>query len=64
MCSPLINNNTDRTIDVVFSRFRGFSLAKILKAEAQQSYAHAALNDKTEREYARNSFRILPKSLL
>ena len=31
------------------------------EAEAQRSYAHAALNDKTEGEYARNSFRFLPQ---
>ena len=29
------------------------------EAEAQRSYAHAALNDKTEREHARNSCGLL-----
>ena len=31
------------------------------EAKAQRSYAHAALNDKTDREYARNSFGPLPQ---
>ena len=30
------------------------------KTEAQKSYAHATLNDKTEREQARNSFVSMP----
>ena len=29
------------------------------EAEAQKSYAYAALNDKTDREHTRNSFRRL-----
>ena len=31
------------------------------EAEAQRSCAHAALNDKTEREHARNYFGFLPQ---
>ena len=31
------------------------------EAEVQRSYAHAALNHKTEREHARNSFGLLPQ---
>ena len=31
------------------------------EAEAQRSYAHAALNYKTKSEHARNSFRLLPQ---
>jgi len=38
---PLINNNTDRTLYVVFSRFRFFVNINP-KAEAQTSYAQAA----------------------
>ena len=44
---PLINNKADRTLDVVYSRFRGFSFTI-----AQRSYAHAALNEKTARACA------------
>ena len=29
----MINNNTDRTLDVVFSRFRGFSFTITLRLE-------------------------------
>ena len=39
----------------------GFSFTKILSHEAQRSYAYSALNDKTEREHARNSFGLLPQ---
>ena len=49
------NSNTDRTLDVVFSRFKQFFVHNNPEAEAQSSYAHAALNYNTEREYARNS---------
>jgi len=46
-------------MDVVFSRF---FVHNNPEAEAQRSlYAHAALNEKTEREYARNSFGLLPQ---
>ena len=31
-----MNNNTDITLDVVFSRFRGFSFKKNPEAEAQR----------------------------
>ena len=52
-----MNNNTDRTLDVIFSKFRGFSFTITL------SYAHTALNDKTEREHVRNSFIVNEKPL-
>ena len=45
-----INNNTDRTLDVVFSRFKGFLFTITLR----QNY-------KTEKEDARNSFGPLPQ---
>ena len=41
MYGSWINNNTDRTLDVVFSRVR--------VAVAQRSHTHAALNYKTEK---------------
>ena len=51
MIDDYINTiKTDRTLDVVFSRFRGFSFTI-----TQRSYVKAALNYKTEREHARNS---------
>ena len=40
----------------------GVFVHKNSEAEAQRSYAHAALNDKTERDYARNSFGHLIQS--
>ena len=43
-----INNNTDRTLGVVFSRFRCFFVHNNSEAEAKRSYAHAALNFKTK----------------
>ena len=52
---PYINNNTDRTLDVVFSRFRGFPFARTPRPKEQ---------DKTEKEHARNSFGLLSQRLL
>ena len=46
----MIIKNTDRTLDVVFSRFKGFFFYKKPKAEAKRSYAHAVLNYKSQRE--------------
>ena len=34
----------------------GFFVQNNPEVEAQRSYAHAALNDKTEKEHARNAF--------
>ena len=55
------SNNTDRTLDVVFSRFRSIFVLNNPETEAQRSYAHVALNEKIEREHARNSSRLFPQ---
>ena len=52
-----INNTADRTLDVVFSRFKGFSFTI-----TQRSYGQAVLNYTTEREQPRNSFELLTQS--
>ena len=52
-------NNTDRTLDVVFSRFRGFPFT-IIEAEPQRSYAHSAQNYKTDRELVLRHMRLTP----
>ena len=44
-----------------FSGFSAYFVHYNPEEEAQRSYAHAALNDKTEKELARNSFGLLPQ---
>ena len=39
----------------------GYFIHKNPEAEAQRSYAHDVLNEKTEREHARNKFELLPQ---
>ena len=43
-----IVNNTDRTLDVVFSRFRCFFVHNNPEEKVKRNYAHAALNYKTK----------------
>ena len=40
-----------------------FRLQNNPEAETQRSYAHAALNDETERDPSSNSFRLLPQGI-
>ena len=49
------NFERDRTQDVVFSRL-GVFIHHNPETEAQRSFAQAALNYKTKRDHARNSF--------
>ena len=49
------NNNTDRTLDVVFSRYMGFC-SKQPKAEAQRSYEHALTLPNNWTRHTVNSF--------
>ena len=53
-----INNNTDRTLDVVFSKFKGFSVHNNPEAEVQRSYAHALSLSCYSTRHAHNSFGI------
>ena len=39
----------------------GFSVQNNPEAEAQKSYAHAALNGKTERKHTQNFFGLQPQ---
>ena len=52
---PYSNNNTDRTLDVVFSRYMGFC-SKQPKAEAQRSYEHALTLPNNWTRHTVNSF--------
>ena len=51
---------TNRTLDVVFSRFRGISFT-ISEAEAQRSYAQSLFLFCNSTQYPRTSFGILPQ---
>ena len=56
-----IKNNTDKTLDIAFFKFKSFSFTITLKTEAQRNYAQAALNYETQLEHPRNSFGLLPQ---
>jgi len=56
----MINNNTDRTLDVVFSRFKGFSVTITLRQKPKEFRGSVELQDR-EIEHARNSFGPLPQ---
>ena len=53
-------NNIDRTQDVVFSRFRGFSFTDP-EAEAQRSHAHALSRSCNSTRHTLNFFEPLPQ---
>ena len=55
-----IYNNIDRTQDVVFSRFRGFSFTDP-EAEAQRSHAHALSRSCNSTRHTLNFFEPLPQ---
>ena len=54
----LINNNTDRILDVVFSRFRVFFVHNNPEADYQRSYVHAMLNYNTQEEPVLRRMRV------
>ena len=51
-----INNNTERTLDFVFTRFRGFFVHNNPEVGAQMSYVHAISLSCHSTRHARNSF--------
>ena len=56
----MINNYTDRTLDVVFSRFKGFSVTINLRQKPKEFRGSVEFQDR-ELEHARNSFGPLPQ---
>ena len=62
ICRALASKNTDRTLDVVFSRFRGFSFT-ITRRQKELHACRVELQDR-EREHTRNSFGLLPQGYI